>query len=491
MTAAAYLPKSQYIKGKQCAKALWYHYHRKDLLPEKDDKTEARFETGREVGELARQFFPGGKLVDSKPWEIEQSLQLTQELIRQGVTVVYEAAALAPDGAYARADILVKTDTGAWNLIEVKSSASIKDYHLDDASVQYHTFTQAGYKIDRCLILHINNSYVRQGVLDLSALFTQVDVTDRVHAQQPAIPALVASLRALTAQSQEPQIGIGPQCSSPFDCDYRHHCWKDVPEYSIFDVLTAKKAFELAAATGSYQVKDIPAASIPKGAKAIDLRSYLDNTTYTDKAKLQEFLAPLQYPLYYLDFETLGPAIPMYDGTRPYQPVPFQFSLHVEHAADKLESKGYLHWQQTDPREEFVEQLLKQCGTAGPIIVYNKVFEAGCITALAEFFPQHAAALLALNERMVDLLVPFKQRWLYHPKQNGSASIKSVLPAFTGKSYEELDIAEGSAASEQYMAFMLGKLSNGEKEKLYSDLIAYCEMDTHAMVELMRIARSY
>lgn len=150
-----------------------------------------------------------------------------------------------------------------------------------------------------------------------------------------------------------------------------------------------------------------------------------------------------------------------------------------------------LHWQQTDPREEFVEQLLKQCGISGHIIVYNKAFEAGCVTALAEVFPQHATALLALNQRMVDLLVPFKQRWLYHPKQNGSAYIKSVLPAFTGKSYEELDIAEGSAASEQYMAFMLGKLAETEKEKLYSDLIAYCEMDTHAMVELMRIARSY
>jgi hypothetical protein len=491
MMAAAHLSKSQYIKGKQCAKALWFHHHRKDLLPETDDKTEARFESGREVGELARQLFPGGKLVDCKPWEIEKSLQMTKELIQQGVTVIYEAAALASDGAYARADILVKTDPGAWNLIEVKSSASVKDYHLDDASVQYHAFTQAGYEIDRCLLLHINSSYIRQGKLDLSALFTQVDITDQVHAQQPAIPSLVASLRILVSQAQEPQIGIGPQCSAPFDCDYQHHCWKGVPEYSIFDVLQGKKAFELAAATGSYQVKDIPAASIPKGAKAIDLRSYLDNAVHADKAKLQEFLAPLQYPLYYLDFETLGPAVPMYNGTKAYQPVPFQFSLHIEQAPDKLESKGYLHWQQTDPREEFVEQLLKQCGTSGPIIVYNKAFEAGCVAALAEVFPQHAAALLALNERMVDLLVPFKQRWLYHPKQNGSASIKAVLPAFTDKSYEELDIAEGSAASDQYMAFMLGKLADSEKEKLYSDLIAYCEMDTHAMVELMRIARSY
>lgn len=484
------ISKSQYIKGKQCTKALWYHHHRKDLLPKKDDKAEGRFETGREVGELARQLFPGGMLVDSKPWEIEQSLQLTQELIQQDASVIYEAAALAPDGAYARADILVKTDTDAWNMVEVKSSTSVKDYYLDDASMQYYAFTQAGYKIDRCLILHINNSYVRHGELDLVALFIQADITDQVHAQQPAIPALVASLRALISQAHEPQIAIGPQCSAPFDCDYQYHCWKDVPEYSIFDVLTAKKAFELAAATGSYQVKDIPTGNIPKGAKSIDLRCYLENTSHADKTKLQEFLKPLQYPLYYLDFETLGPAVPMYDGTKAYQPVPFQFSLHIEHAADNLESKGYLHWQRTDPREEFVEQLLKQCGTSGPIIVYNKAFEAGCITALAEFFSQYATALLSLNVRMVDLLVPFKQRWLYHPKQNGSASIKAVLPAFTGKSYDELDIAEGSAASEQYMAFMLGKLNVQESEKLYSDLIAYCEMDTYSMVELMRIARA-
>lgn len=373
---------------------------------------------------------------------------------------------MAADGTYARADILVRIDANTWNLIEVKSSTSVKDYHLDDASVQYYAFTQAGYKIDRCLILHINNTYTRQGALDLNELFTQANITDLVLAQQPAIPALIAALQGTISQMQEPQIAIGPHCAAPFECNYHHHCWQEVPEYSIFNILQAKKAFELVASSGSYHVKDIPAAQIPRS-KAIDVRCHLENTPHIDKLKLQEFVAFLQYPIYYLDFETIGPAVPLYDGTKPYQAVPFQFSLHTEHVPDRLESGGYLHWQKTDPREEFAEQLLKQCGIAGPIIVYNKAFEAGCIKVLAEAFPQHAVALLALNERMVDLLVPFKQRWLYHPKQNGSASIKAVLPAFTDKSYEDLDIAEGSAASDQYLAFMQGKLTEAERDMRY------------------------
>lgn len=490
MSAAPVLSKSQFIKGKQCSKALWYHHHRKDLLPAKDDKAEARFEAGREVGEIARGLFPGGKLIDCKPWEIEKSLALTKEYIQQGGTILYEAAALSPCGIYARADILIKTPEGAWNLIEVKGSASVKDYHLDDASIQYYAFSEAGYTIDRCLILHINNSYIRQGELNLEALFSKEDVTESVHAQQSAIPSLKASLQQLLGQQEEPQIHIGPHCSSPFDCDYHDHCWKNVPEYSIFNVLQAKKAFEIAAEKGSYLVKDLPQNLIPKN-KAIDVRSYLEQAVHSEKSKLKDFLTPLKYPIYYLDFETIGPATPLYDGTKPYQAVPFQFSLHIEREPQKLESKGYLHWQRTDPREEFIEKLLEQCGTSGPIIVYNKSFEAGCINALTEAFPQYGVELQAINARMNDLLVPFKQRWLYHPAQNGSASIKAVLPAFTDKSYKELDIAEGSVASDQYLAYMTGKLTEEEQDKLYSNLIAYCELDTYGMVELMRVIRNY
>lgn len=135
--------------------------------------------------------------------------------------------------------------------------------------------------------------------------------------REPAIPLLVASLRALVSQNQEPQIAIGPHCSAPFDCNYQEHCWKDVPEYSIFNVLQGKKAFDVSAASGSYLVKDIPAQHIPKGAKAIDVRSHVEDTVHAERNKLQAFLNPLQYPIYYLDFETIGPAVPMYDGTKP------------------------------------------------------------------------------------------------------------------------------------------------------------------------------
>ena len=410
------LSKSQYIKGMQCPKALWYQHHRKDLLSGLDSSAEARFAAGREVGELARRRFPNGQLIDCKAWEIEASLEQTRALIAQNTPAVFEAAACSPDGAYARVDILLRNATGNHEIIEVKSSTGVKDTHLDDVALQYYAFTQAGYPIDRCSILHINNSYVREGEIDLEALFTEVDITDLVSARQVAIPSVIGSLHGIIAQLDEPTIAIGQHCKVPFECNYQHHCWREVPEYSVFDVLQGEKAFALAATTGSYLVSDIPHSQIPKS-KTIDVACYLSNTHHVEAVKLQEFARFLDFPIYYLDFETISPAVPLFDGTRPYEAVPFQFSLHIEHAADRLESKGYLHWHPTDPREEFAEALLAQCGIAGPIIVYNKSFEAGCVKRLAEFLPQHATALLALNERMVDLLVPFRQRWLYHPDQ--------------------------------------------------------------------------
>ena len=225
-----------------------------------------------------------------------------------------------------------------------------------------------------------------------------------------------------------------------------------------------------------------------KGAKVIELKAYRENQTIINKPALAEFLKSLQYPLYFLDYETISHPIPMFSGTKPYQQVPFQFSLHIQETPESLlEHKQFLHTFRTDPREEFTEKLVSVMGNSGSVIVYNQKFEEGCNDDLAEAFPQYAAQIKAINARMVDLLTPFSKRWAYHPAQCGSASIKKVLPAFTEESYEGLEIANGANASGLYLEFMQKGLPAAAKEKLWADLTAYCELDTFAMVKLLEV----
>ncbi len=483
------ISKSQYLKGKQCSLNLWYALYRKAMKPEIDPVREAIFNAGREVGDWAKKRFPDGAEVTAPYFKTAEGAAETKALISAGHKAIFEATAVHPaDGTHARIDVLNKghgADT--WDMIEVKGSTGVDDYHLDDLSFQYRVFTAAGYRISKCFIMHINNKYVRRGAIDSQALFTLEDITAQVLAKQPEVDAIVARLLTLNP-SREPQVRIGGHCAKPFKCDYEYHCWRHVPEYSIYNVLTSKKADELVENLGSYEIKSMPAEAIPAGAKKIDVSSHVTGEAHIDPGKLRGFLEGLQYPLYYLDYETISSAIPLFDGTRPFQQIPFQFSLHVEESQGaELRSYGFLHKERTDPRPAFVQDLLKYCGDRGTVIVYNQQFEEGVNEALAEHFPEFRDAIMAINARMVDLLIPFRKRWLYHPSQNGSASIKSVLPAFTELSYDGLAIGNGQDASQQYLDFVKDRLTLDAAEKLWRDLSEYCGLDTLAMKILVDV----
>lgn len=486
------LSKSQYIRGCQCPKSLWLMLKRKDLAPEHGAAQEVLFEQGREVGEYAQKCFPGGVLVDVPHYDIAAAAEGTTAHIEAGRAILFEAAAIHPDGTYARADILRKfPGTQDWELIEVKSSTKLKDYHLDDLAFQYRVFRGAGFSITRCSVMLINNQYVRNGDIDPHALFTAEDVTVAVVAAQPDVSAIVPELLKVAESDTEPEATIGSRCYKPFDCDFIPYCWNGVPDYSIYQVLTKKQADEAVIGLGSYEVKALPTPMIPEK-KLLDVQSYLSGEVYVEADHLRRFLKGLEYPLYFLDYETINAAIPFFDGTRPYQQIPFQFSLHIEETpGGDLLHHEFLHREQSDPRRAFVEALITLCGTQGTIIVYNRPFEAGVNKALAEALPEYAEELRDQTERMVDLLIPFRNRWLYHPEQNGSASIKQVLPAFTDLRYADLEISGGSDASAQYAAFQAGRIPHEELESLFSALSEYCKLDTYAMKLLLDVVADY
>ncbi|MCE9508318.1 MAG: DUF2779 domain-containing protein [Alphaproteobacteria bacterium] len=478
------ISKSQYVKGCQCSKALWFSLNRKDLTPPFDAVKQAIFDAGNEVGEWAKKRFPGGVEVKVPYYKTQEGTGATAALIAAGHNTIFEATAIhAQDGTHARIDILRKAPgADAWDMIEVKGSSSVKDYHHDDMSFQYRVFTGAGYRINRCFMMVIDNQYVRDGEIDPQRLFKLEDITAIVLAKQPEVGGAVPALKTTLDGKDEPQEKIGARCFKPFDCDYIGHCWQGIPDYSIYNVFSGKKADEMVESLGSYEVKSIPAQAIPGGVKGKDVRSYTSGETYAEPDNIRGFLERLKYPLYYLDYETVGSAIPLFNGTRPFQAVPFQFSLHIEDSPGaELRHHTFLHQNHKDPRPDFIEALIRLCGSDGSVIVYNQSFEEGVNEALILAYPAVSAEIAAINARMVDLLVPFQKRWLYHPSQNGSATIKKVLPAFTDLSYDGMAIGNGQDASQKYLDFMQGKLSPDETEKLWRDLTEYCGLDTRAM----------
>ena len=477
------LSKSDYILGLKCPLALWLKNHRPELKPEVNESVLIQ---GNDVGLYAKKLYSRGKEITHNPWE-QEALMQTEQFAAEDVDAIFEATAQTQSGEYCAVDILVRNDDNSWDIIEVKSSTECKEYHLLDVSFQYYVFTNAGYNIQNCYIATINNQYMRDGEIEPHKLFKFHKVTDEIIQLVKDVPANLILTRNIKS-GEEPVCKIGKCCfkSKFFDCEYFEHCWKNIPEYSIFNVLAMDKAEQIFHEYKTANLKELPEAVFPKGKKCKDIECFLQQKNIIDSNEIEKFLDELKYPLYFLDYETINSAIPLFNGTHPYQQIPFQFSLHIKKSPDsELEHVEFLHQAQTDPREDLIKKLIASCGETGSVIVYNQPFEKKVNRDLAEDFPKYAKEILRINERMVDLLVPFRQRMLYHHSQNGSASIKKTLPAFTDMSYEDLEIGNGSDASEQYLAFMQGLIE--QPEDLFKNLLEYCGQDTLAMVKLLDV----
>ncbi len=481
------LSKSQYLRGRQCQKALWLYRHRPDLKPEVSPALQHLFDSGQEVGLLAQKCFEGGVEIVEEYYKIAATIRSTEEAVALNPPAIFEAAACSPDGAYSRIDILRRCrGAGVWDLVEVKSTTSVKGYHIDDMALQRHAFDGAGYNIRKSILMHIDNKYVKSGPLDVQKLFHLDDCTADVEAQLAVVRAFLEPLKTVLASPNEPAVPIGEQCKAPFACDYIPYCWQHVPAYSVYNIFRGDKLAALLS-RGVLDVADIPEGFDVTQRQGIEIDTFKEHRIHVDRVAISKFLDGIIYPLFFLDYETINPAVPLYDGTRPYQKIPFQFSLHVQQAnGDPVTHAGFLHTGAGDPRPHFVKELVGSCGVTGSVVVYNQTFEAGVNETLAETFPEHAAALRAINDRMVDLLVPFRSRILYHPAMKGSASLKSVLPALVPDlTYSGLAIADGETASLMYLKAHKNEVSDDEKKRIYADLQQYCLLDTLAEVKLL------
>lgn len=476
------LSKTNFLRGLQCYKYLWTAAHEPKGIPATDAATQFIFDQGHEVGDLAKKLFPGG--IDIPTGDFSANIRITRENMLSG-RPLFEAGVLAGN-IFCRPDILDPAGTGEWDIIEVKSSTGVKDINIWDVAFQRLCCESLGMKIRACRVARINNQYVRRGEIDPKQLFAIEDVTERVNGYSEGLSRRVDEMVSVMRRTQRPEVGIGPYCGEPYPCPLQPLCWAFLPENSIFDLYHGgKKCFELfeGGATG---ITDIPPDYELNGKQQIQVNSVSAGEEYVDRHEIQAFLDSLQYPMYYLDFETFGSAVPLFDGTRPYQNIPFQFSVHVvPHIGGKATHFSYLADGGEDPRPALAARLREVLGDSGSIVAYSAIFEKSVLDDLAGALPQYRDWVNGLQDRMVDLLRPFSDFHYYHPGQKGSASLKNVMPALTGISYDGLTINDGRLAAAAYMAATYGETTEDERKSIRQALEEYCGQDSGGMVEIV------
>jgi hypothetical protein len=476
------LSKSKYINGLQCLKLLWVSINDSNRLPAYDAATQHVFEQGHMIGELAHRLYPGGIKLDTD--NIGENLTATRSSLKMRKPL-FEAG-FSGNRLYCRVDILNPSAGEAWDIVEVKSTNDVKDEQLYDVAFQRHCCQVAGLQINRCHIMHMNREYVKHGEIDPEQLFTIEDVTDRLAEFADGLEERIANMLAVIDSGDCPEVGIGRHCNDPYSCLLQEECWKHLPEHHVLTIYAGKKLGEDLLGQGIIDIKNIPEYVALNGKQQIQKDCVVCGQPHIDTSEIKKFLKSLKYPLYFMDFETFATAVPIYDGTSPYQNIPFQFSLHViTKQGAMVEHYEYLAAGQDDPRPGFLAELKQDIGPKGSILVYYEAFEKSRLKELAKAFPEYKEWIDNIIGRIIDLNVPFKDFSYYHPQQLGSSSLKHVLPALTGLGYDEMEIGEGTTASLKYMEAAFGNISPEACQKIRADLLTYCGQDTGGMVVIV------
>ena len=478
------ISKTAYLEGCQCPKLLWHRFHEPEAMPEPSALTEAVFEQSRAVGDLAKRLFPDGIEVGAGIVDLDQTVALTRTALEHR-RPLFEAA-FASAKAYARCDILNPVGSDRWDLFEVKSSASPKPVYILDIALQVRVLRDAGINVRRCWVVCINRDFVRQGDTDANHFFTREDVTDAVDELLPTVEDNLDRMQDVLRLGACPQVAIGPHCDSPYTCPLHDGCWSHLPSDSVFTLVRlGAKAFQLYE-QGVVGIRHLPAGFKLTPKQEIQRQAVVNSRPHIDRPALAAFLRRLNYPLHFLDFETFAPAIPMFDGDGPFERIPFQFSLHVQPAPGaKPEHAMFLAEGTGDPRRAFLERLRAALSDHGSVVVYHAPFEKGVLTRGAERMPEFEPWVNSVKRRVIDLLTPFKSFRVYYPQQRGSASIKAVMPALTGRGYADLDIREGGTASLEYARVTFGDVPDAERQRVRRRLEAYCGRDTEGILWLV------
>jgi predicted RecB family nuclease len=478
------ISKSRFVAGCQCLKRLYWQVHEPDLGGVPDTAAVAIMEQGREVGTLARQLFAGG--VEVPFGDPEEAIRITRELIANPeVPAIFEAA-FEDGGVFVRVDILHRRRDGRWRLIEVKSTADLKEQHLDDVAIQHRVVSRCGLDLASSCLAHVNRNYMFDGgSIDVRRFFKIRNLTRRIERLLPKLTFQLRSELRVLVMPNPPEIPTGPHCTNPVTCEFFDRCNPPRPDDHIgYLPRIHASTIEALEGLGIESIRDVPADF-----ELTEVQRRAATCVQTGEPwfspELSAELDKLEYPLRFVDFETINPCVPRFAGMRPYDQLPFQFSVHSQkEPGATLEHHEFLATDASDPRREFISSLCASLGNSGSIVVYSS-FESQRLSDLAAWLPEYADRITAIQTRLFDLL-PVVREHTYHLAYAGSYSIKSVLPALVPEmSYEGMGVANGQDAGLAWESLVRGKLDQAECERIRKALLDYCGQDTLAIFEIL------
>jgi predicted RecB family nuclease len=483
------LSKSKFLSGLQCLKRVYLEVHHPQLATPPDASTQAILDMGTEIGALARQRFPGGRLVAAGSRQHGAAVAETAQLVRDPTIPAIFEGAFEHDGVVVRADVLERVEGAAgeetgWRLIEVKSSTRVKDVHLDDLAIQSQVLLGAGFSLSAVCLMHINTDYRYEGGdIDLTALFSIENVTAEVARRRADVPHRLVVMKQALLQPEPPAIEPDHHCHTPYQCPFWAHCTAAKPDRWIYRLPGPKQVAGRLATQGIVSIDEISDETVLTPVQ----RRVKENVEWISP-KLGRALQSVQYPVHHVDFETVMLPVPRFPSTRPYQSIPVQWSNHIELESGEVVHREFLHLDPTEPRKRWAEALIEALGNKGSICVYS-AYEEAMLVQLAEAFPQFRSAVREILKRFWDLHPVIKEHY-YHPGFQGSYSIKAVLPAVVpSMGYDDLPIREGGQAASEYYRMVFVETDWIERAAIRDALLRYCARDTLAMLELRRALR--
>ncbi len=481
------LSKSKYCNGIQCPKMLWLDKYKPEEKEELNNQ--AVFDNGNDVHELARKLF-GEDINIAFNEDLSQMIKDTQEAMKKENAIITEAS-FNYNNNFCSVDIL-KKEGDSFEIYEVKSSTHLKDVFINDASYQYYVLTSLGLNITKCFVVILNKDYILKDKLDLDKLFIKNDITEDAISKLEEVKENIDYINKYMEQKDEPNDDIGKKCFDPYDCPFFKYCTRNLPSPNVFDVGWGtrfdKKLNMYYAGKTSYD--DILNAGGLNQKADTQMNYKLHNLEpIINKDNIKKLLNTFTYPLYFLDFESYQLPVPTIEGTKPYEQICFQYSLHyyVEEKGELFHKEYLSSNYEGNPMYGLCKQLCEDIPMNSCVLVYNQSFEITRLKEMAALFPEFREHLLNIVDNIKDLLPPFKNQDYYVKEMGGSASIKSVLPALfpddPSLDYHNLDqVHKGDEASSSYL--LLPTLSKAEQEKLRDNMLKYCALDTYAMVKI-------
>lgn len=476
------ITKSKYMIGLKCEKYLWIVYNTPEAIPKVTESTIQLLDYGHKIEEFAKKIYPNGIDISTDDFmgninETKNSLKFEKPLFEPGFLV---------DDIYSRIDILNPVNIDVWDLIEVKQSTKVKDEHIQDIMFQKYCLKNAGVNIRKSFLAHINKEYIKHGDIDPNSFIMVENIDNLLSNGFDIVSKNVNKMSHIINSKKCPEVKIGAHCKKYYTCPLIKKCWGFLPKYNVLDFYRGgKKSFSLLQ-EGKMDIKDVPIDKLTERQR-IQRICAISKKPHINKANIKRFIENLQYPLYFMDFETIFEGIPIYEDTSPFQQITFQFSVHLlEHDKEKLKHFEFLAKGQDDPRRQFLKELQNVLGVSGSILVYNEAFEKSRLKELAEIFPEYKNWVDMIQNRIVDLIKPFRAFDYYNSNQHGSCSLKNVLPAIVGKGYDDLVIQEGGSAGQNWLSATFNFDKTEEQiKKIRTDLKLYCSRDTESMVWIL------